>query len=219
MIEGLLRLTPATIRCMKVSNASEHPVTDESCRTATGRALSEWFAFLDSIGGLKKGRRASMMEMWTPGTDSWWATTIYVEYEAHHGVRKKDGLPEGYSICATKSINAEPAKVFATWADPASFAKMFGDNARQELREGAGLSCDAGCKGTYTRIRENKDLRFTWEHPGCTSPMLVDVTFQENKGKTVINVMTSRIQSRAESDGLRIAWSDALSRLKVLAET
>ena len=62
-------------------------------------------------------------------------------------------------------------------------------------------------------------MRFTWEHLGSTAPMTVDVMFQDNKGKTLMNVMTSRIQTREEADGLRDAWAGALSKLKALAET
>ena len=36
--------------------------------------------------------------------------------------------------------------------------------------------------------------------------MRVDVQFQDNNGKCLMNVMTSRIQTRPESDGLRNAW-------------
>ena len=106
----------------------------------------------------------------------------------------------------------------AVWTDPKSFAEMFGDEGTQDLQEGGAVSCKGGCKGEFTRIRPNKDLRFTWEHPGCTAPMTVDVQFQDNKGKTLMNVMTSRIQTRAEADGLRNAWSAAMNRLKALAE-
>lgn len=70
----------------------------------------------------------------------------------------------------------------------------------------------------FARIRPNKDLRFTWEHPGVSAPMTVDVMFQDNKGKTLMNVMTSRIQTRPEADGLRDAWGEALNRLKAIVE-
>lgn len=150
--------------------------------------------------------------------DLWWPTTIYVEYEAHHGIKKKDGLAEGYSICCTKNISASVERVYSVWADSKMFAEMFGDNAKQELVEGGEFSCDGGCKGKFLRIRPDKDLRFTWEHPGATAPMQVDVMFQDNKGKCLMNVMTARIQTRGESDGLRNAWSEALVRLKELAE-
>lgn len=203
---------------MTVENKADFVVDDASCRANTGKTLIEWFAELDAFDGLKKGRRDSVQHINATVKDAWWPTTIYVEYERHHGIVKKDGLAEGYSICATKTISAPIEKTYAIWTDPKGFAEMFGDGGRQDLSEGGSLSCDGGCKGTFSRIRPNKDLRFSWEHPGCSAPMTVDVMFQDNKGKTLMNVMTSRIQTRGEADGLRNAWAAALNRLKQLAE-
>lgn len=205
---------------MLVTNKPDHVVSDEACKAATGRTLQEWFKALDEMDGLKIGRRESVSKIYdSTAKDAWWATTVFVEYERHHGVVKKDGNAEGYSICATKSISAPVEKVYALWTDPAQFAEWYGDNGQEDVKEGGSFSCDAGTKGTFTRVRENKDLRFTWEHPGCSIPMTVDVMFQDNKGKCLMNVMTSRIQTRGETDGLREAWSNALTKLKSLAES
>ncbi|MGE0001802.1 MAG: SRPBCC domain-containing protein [Fimbriimonadaceae bacterium] len=205
---------------MKVTNSPHHPVTDDACKSATGKSLQEWFEEIDSIEGLSKGRRdtANYIQGKIDTKDGWWPTTIYVEYEAHHGVKKKDGFAEGYSICCTKGISAPVEKVYAIWTDPEKFTEMFGNNGRQDVKEGGEIVCDAGCKATFTRVRPDKDLRFTWEHSGCTMPMQVDVMFQDNKGKCLMNVMTSRIQTRGEADGLRAAWAEALSRLKAQSE-
>jgi uncharacterized protein YndB with AHSA1/START domain len=202
---------------MKVTNKSDHPVTDAACKEATGRTFAEWFAELDSFDALKKGRRESVFHVNSFKADAWWPTTIYVEYEKHHGITKKDGLPEGYTICVTKSINAPVEKVYALWH--AHLADWFQDGATQDLNEGGSFTCQGGTKATFTRIRENKDLRMTWEHAGSTAPMTLDVAFQDNKGKTLMNAMTSRVQTRDETDGLRDAWGAALSRLKALAES
>ncbi|MEQ1824108.1 MAG: SRPBCC domain-containing protein [Fimbriimonadaceae bacterium] len=205
---------------MQVINKPDYEINDANCKEATGKTISEWFAELDSFGALEKGRRNSLVHMADALNTQqfWWATTVYVLYEAHKGVVKKDGLGEGYSICVTKTIKAPVEKVYALWTDPTAFADMFGDGGKQDASEGGGISCGGGCKGTFTRVRPNKDLRFTWEHPGCTAPMTVDVMFQDNKGKTLMNVMTSRIQTRAEADGLRDAWSGFLNKLKALSE-
>ncbi|MBI5706944.1 MAG: SRPBCC domain-containing protein [Armatimonadetes bacterium] len=204
---------------MKVENKPDYAIDDASCKAQTGKTLGQWFAELDSMDGLAKGRREAINHMFAQTKDPWWPTTIYVEYEKHHGVVKKDGLQEGYTICCTKSINAPVAKVYGVWTAPGQFGQMFGDNGKQDLKEGGSIRCDAGCKGTFTRIRPEKDLRFTWEHPGCTAPITVDVQFQDNKGKTLMNVMSSRIQTRSEADGLRNAWGEALIRLKAMAES
>ena len=203
---------------MKVVNKPDFPITDAACKKGTGKTLKQWFKELDAMDGLKKGRRACTQHIYTKELGAWWPTTIYVEYEAHHGVTKKDGLAEGYSICVTKSINAPVAKAYKTWTNAAKFKEMFGDGGKQTVKVDGEISCKSGCKGTFTRIRPDKDLRFMWEHKGCTAPMQVDVQFQDNKGKCLMNVMTSRIQTRAESDGLRDAWTEALNRLKAMCE-
>lgn len=201
---------------MQVVNQPDFEINDASCKAATGKTLSEWFAELDSFDGIAKGRRESVNHMFAQTKDAWWPTTIYVEYEAKNGIKKKDGLAEGYTICVTKTISAPVDKVYGTWAG--NFGEMFGDGGSQELSEGGSIQCGAGCKGTFTRIRANKDLRFTWEHSGCSAPMTVDVMFQDNKGKTLMNVMTSRIQTRGEADGLRNAWAGFLTKLKEFSE-
>ncbi|MBL8048468.1 MAG: SRPBCC domain-containing protein [Chthonomonas sp.] len=210
---------------MIVQNTPDLELTDASCQAATGRTPDAWYAYLDGIDGLKLGRRDSIHAMYGEaekalgkGTNdtSWWLTTVYVNYEKRHDIRKKDGLYEGYSICCTKNIAAPPAKTYAAYI--ANFSEIFGDNPKQDVTEGGKISCQGGCEGTFTRIRPDKDLRFTWSHPGCTAPMVVDVQFQDAKGKTMMNVMTSRIQTREEADGLRRAWGEALNRLKPLAE-
>lgn len=204
---------------MKITNQPDHPVTDAECKKATGKTLKQWFKDLDEAGALKLGRRDTVQHIYAVKPDVWWATTIAVEYEGHKKVTKKDGLPEGYTICVTKTIAAPVAAVYKAWIDPKKFAEMFGDGGKQAVKDGGELVCKGGCKGTFTRVRADKDLRFTWEHPGCTAPMQVDVQFQDAKGKCLMNVMTSRIQTRSESDGLRNAWSEALSRLKAICET
>ncbi len=205
---------------MQVINRADHVVDDATCKADTGKTLSEWFTVLDAFEGLKKGRRESIWHIMEVSKlkDVWWPTTIYVEYERHHGIVKKDGLGEGYTICVTKTISAPVDKTFAIWTNPQKFSEFFGDNGKQDLQEGGSIACAGGCKGTFTRIRPDKDLRFTWEHPGSVAPMTVDVQFQDVKGKTLMNAMTSRIQTRDEADGLRNSWAEALSRLKVLAE-
>jgi len=209
---------------MKITNEPDFPITDADCLKATGRDLAGWFAFLDGIDGIKIGRRESTTQMLDGsnlGRDAeavWWVTTVYVEYEKARDVKKKDGLYEGYMICCTKNINAPVDRVYSTWTDPKGFAEVFEDGGTQSAEEGGKITCSAGCEAVFTRVRPNKDLRFSWRHPGATSEMQVDVQFQDNKGKCMMNVMTSRIQTRGEADGLRRAWGDALTRLKKLAE-
>ena len=204
---------------MKSTLKSDHPVTNEAAKAATGKTLDQWFAALDKIDGLKQGRRAVNSHLYEQKVDLWWCATIAVEYEKHHDVRKKDGLFEGYFVCATKTIAAPPSEVFAAWSSGSELSKWFGGTTKAEVKEGGAYENKDGDRGKFLRVRENKDIRMTFENKSLSAPTLVDVQFQDKgKGKTGLLVNHTRIQTRPEADGLRAAWAGALDQLKSVCE-
>jgi hypothetical protein len=62
--------------------------------------------------------------------DAWWATTLIVEYEKARGAVEKDGLVKGYNICVTKSVSAQPAKVYE------GLLGWLSDSFEADLRDG-----------------------------------------------------------------------------------
>ena len=204
---------------MKYKLESDHPVTNEAALSATGKTLDQWFAELDRRDGLKKGRRAVNNHLYEQKLDPWWCTTIAIEYEKHYDARKKDGLYEGYFICSTKTINASVEEVFAAWSDSRMLSRWFGEATRADAKDGGIYKNEDGDRGTFLRVRENKDIRLTFENPAFSAPSQVDVQFQDKgKGKTGVLVNHTRIQARAEADGLRASWAEALDKLKALCE-
>jgi uncharacterized protein YndB with AHSA1/START domain len=204
---------------MKYKLQSDHPVSNEAAKAATGKTLDQWFAELDKLDGLKLGRRAINNQLYERKLDPWWCTTIAVEYEKHHDARKKDGLYEGYFICSTKTIAAPVADVFAAWSSGEMLSKWFGASTRGEAKDGGTYENKDGDKGAFLRVRKNKDIRLTLENPAFSAPIQIDAQFQDKgKGKTGLMVNLTRIQTRAEADGLRAAWAEALDRLKAVCE-
>ncbi len=53
----------------------------------------------------------------------------------------------------------------------------------------------------------------------CADPEPVEVKFQPSGAKTIVMVTIDRLQTRAEADGYRKAWGEALERLKSVLET
>lgn len=183
---------------MNVELRPDFPVTDEACREATGKDFATWSAEMAARPELANKRRDAIQYIAdqvgrSPG-EYWWCTTIWVEHEARIGKVQKDGRPEGYNICNTKSVKAPIADVMA-----AVLAVIPAER--------------------IVRVRENKDIRATWQTEGCEHPSEIDATFVESGGKVAINVMVNRIQSRAESDGLRRAWSAKLAEIKSALES
>jgi uncharacterized protein YndB with AHSA1/START domain len=205
---------------MKHTFKSEHPVTNEAAKAATGKTLDQWFKELDKADGLKLGRREINNRLYEQKIDPWWCATIAVEYEKHHDVRKKDGLFEGYFVCATKTIAAPPADVFKAWSTGTELSKWFGGGTKADVKDGGSFENKDGDNGTFLRVRQNKDIRMTFENAELSAPTQVDVQFQDKgKGKTGLLVNHTRIQSRAEADGLRAAWAQALDQLKATCES
>lgn len=204
---------------MKYRLESAHPVGDAAAKAATGKTLAQWYSALDGLGGRKLGRAAVNKYLLGQKVDLWWCTTIAVEYERHLDVRKKDGRHEGYFVCVTKTIAAPLATVFAAWVDGRQLSRWFGDETKAEAREGGRYANADGDQGSFLRVRRDKDLRLTFENPAFSAPTLVDVQFQDKgKGRTGVTLNHTRIQTRAEADGLRKAWADALDRLQALGE-
>ena len=73
---------------MHVDYTPDFPVTDDSCRAATGRTFAEWGAYIEAAGMAEK-RRDAIQAVYNEtgrGKDVWWPTTIWVEFERARGV-------------------------------------------------------------------------------------------------------------------------------------
>lgn len=200
---------------MKIELKSDFPITEEACKEATGRTISEWIQALSEQGGSLKGRREAISWMQNSNTakDVWWATTIWVEKERRDGTVKKDGLAEGFNVCATKMVAAPVDKVFAAFATPGPAAWFDGT-----IESDHSLTSAQGHSAKASRVRQDKDLRYVWQTKGIDSSTELDVMFAEKNGKTGITLSHSRIQTREEADGVRAAWGEALNKLKAKLE-
>ena len=204
---------------MKIIVKTTNPFTEESAKATTGRTLAEWYDYLDGWGAKEKGRRATGDHLYhDQKLGEWWGPTITVEYEAARGMREKDGRLRGYNICVTKTINAPVEKVYAAWASAGELDRWFGEGNKAQVSESGSFENADGNRGVYKRVRENKDLRILWEDPCCTAGSVADVSVAPKGEKTYLLVNHDRIQTRAEADGLREAWGEALDRLKKLLE-
>ena len=180
---------------MDVELRPDFPVTDEACREATGKGFGEWSSVLSAMPEIDGKRREAINWLWDQvgrsSTQAWWGTTIYVEHERRLGRVQKDGRPEGYNICVTKSVTAPAEGVL--------------DAIVRELP-------------ADVRVRPAKDAKGSWQTPGAPVPVGVEATVKDAAGKVAVNVMFKRISTRGEADGLRRAWGAKLDEIKRAVE-
>jgi uncharacterized protein YndB with AHSA1/START domain len=204
---------------MKIERKADHAVSEAACKTATGKTLAEWFKVLDQHGGVPLGRRT--LSKWLEHereVELWWATTIVNEYEIARGDLARDGKPKGYMICPTKSIKASPKDCYAAFATAKALDAWFGPKHDVDLREGGHWRNGDGNRATIRKVNAGKNIRAVFEDAGLTVPLPVEIKFEPNGKNCTVMIAIDRLQGRAEADGYRRAWSEALQRLKAVIE-
>jgi uncharacterized protein YndB with AHSA1/START domain len=206
---------------MKIELRSDKTIDDATCKADTGKTLAEWFQLMDAHGGLAKGRRelGNRLLQEIHQVEPWWATTLNIEYETRHGAMEKDGRAKGYMICATRSIKATPDACYALFRDSQSLDKWLGPKHEYALAEGATLANADGNRATVKKFTPGKTIRLEWTQPDAAPGTPVEVKFQPAGAKTTVMVLHDRLQTRADADGMRRAWGEALDRLKKSLES
>jgi uncharacterized protein YndB with AHSA1/START domain len=204
---------------MKVERKPDHAVSEDSCKAATGKSLSEWFGLIDARGGVSLGRRDIGQWLFAEmKVDPWWSATINCEYEIARGQLEKDGKARGYTICATKTIKANANACYVPFSSAAQLDRWFGSGHNLDLGDGGKLANADGNRATVKKANPGKTIRLTWEDVDLTMPTPVEIKFAPAGAKTTVMVTIDRLQTRAEADGYRRAWGKALDRLKALVE-
>ncbi len=207
---------------MKVERKADHAVGDASCKAATGKTLDQWFKQLDKEGGAAIGRRQighSLLR--AHKIDPWWASTITNEYEIARGALARDGKPRGYTICATKSIKADAKTCYRAFATAAALDEWFGPGHDVKMSDGGHWRNADSNSASIRKVAAGKSIRMIAEDAGLTLPSPVEIKFSsvdQGAAKCTVMVTIDRLQTRAEADGYRRAWGEALERLKATLE-
>jgi uncharacterized protein YndB with AHSA1/START domain len=204
---------------MKVERKADHAVTEASCKEATGKTIADWFKALDKRGGIELGRRE--LSKWLEnehGLTTWWAATVTHEYEIARGDLAKDGKPKGFMICPTKSIKASPKDCYAAFANAKALDTWFGSKHDVDMRDGGHWRNGDGNRATIKKVNVGKNIRMIAEDPGLTLATPVEIKFTPNGKNCTVMIAIERLQTRAEADGYRRAWGEALERLKAFIE-
>lgn len=202
---------------MRIELRPDHAI--DTAVAATGKSLSQWFAEIDAWGGAALGRR-DIGQRLLDGykLDPWWIATLNIEYEAVKGIVEKDGRAKGYTICATKSLKAAPDACYDAFASAAALDRWLGPGHALEFRDGGALRNGDGNQALIRKLSPAKTIKLVWQQPDAAPDTPVEVKFAPAGAKTTVMVTHERLQNRADADGLRRAWGEALERLKAVIE-
>ncbi|MFE2446389.1 SRPBCC domain-containing protein [Streptomyces melanosporofaciens] len=98
---------------------------------------------------------------------------------------------------------AEPARVFAAWADPAAKARWFGSGGTHELDFRAG-----GRESTRGRTPDGKDLAFASVYHDIVPDQRIVYSSTLTADDTLATVSMTTIELTAEGEGTRLTLTE-----------
>jgi len=204
--QHLRRVTPAVPA--PATRTSAGGLSDERCRSATGRSLADWYGLLDAFDALSRGHTAAARHLREDhGVAPWYSQGITVAYERARGARAPNQKASGlFAVAVTRIVPASQDEALAAIADRAR---------RRAWLAGADLSL---ARALEAGLRERG---FTHRRSGTAhllyrsgrSRVAIDVDALPD-GRSRVAVTSGRLESPAAVAGAREAWRTALDGLK-----
>jgi uncharacterized protein YndB with AHSA1/START domain len=179
----------------KAADSRQLAVGDEAVKKATGKTWDQWIAVLDKAGCRTMNHKQIVAVVGGKcRAGGWWQQMVTVGYEQAAGLRAKHQKVGGYSVSASRTIDAPVSRVFEAFGDAKRRAAWLG-KARLEIR----------------RATPNKSMRVTW----LSDSTHVDVNFYaRGAGRSMVAVQHEKLPDDKSAAKMKAHWGKALDRLK-----
>ena len=155
---------------MKCTLKSDHPVTNEAAKAATGKTLDQWFANWTSRTDSNRAGAPTTTTCTSKKSTSGGAPPLPSNTNGTMTFARRTDCLRATSSARQKLSRAPPAEVFKAWSSAAELSKWFGAGTKAEVKDGGTYQNKDGDKGKFLRVRQNKDIRMTFENPAFSSP-------------------------------------------------
>ena len=178
--------------------AARGSTSDEAILARTGRARQDWFALLEAWGGADRPHPEIARWLATEhGVDGWWSQEITVDYERAIGRRKVGQHADGFSVTATKTIDAPVERLFAAFVDESIRAAWL---AGVELRE--------------RTARAHRSARFDVDG----GPTRLVAGFEAKGSRSLVALAHERIPDEAAAARWKAFWRERLADVQRLLQ-
>jgi hypothetical protein len=171
-------------------------MADATVKAKTGKDWASWFSTLDRAGAAKLDHK-SIAKLLHEKHDvpGWWSQTVTVEYERARGLRQAHQTADGFTVSASKTLNANLAAAYAATAIAANRKAWFP-------------------AGTFKISSQTQDkyINGAWNDAAR-----INIGFySKGENKAQIAVQISKLTSEADVERERTEWKAALAKLQLL---
>ncbi len=194
---------PARSKPRTAPKAPAPAISDAAVRKATGRAWDEWFAILDAFDVKKHGHKAAAAHLHAKKAGDWWAQMIVVTYERARGLRVKHQTARGYSVSASRVINAPLAEAFDAVTNRKRRAAWL---PRLNLKPG--------------KATPRKYARFAVISGDEETSSSLEINFYDKgAARCQVTIQHSKLRTAQDVKRMKTTWSEAVDRLRSTLES
>jgi uncharacterized protein YndB with AHSA1/START domain len=173
----------------------EPSISDEAVRAKTGKDWGEWFAILDTAGGMEMDHKAIvayLAERYDVG--GWWQQMITNTYEVGRGRRQVHEMPGGFEISRSKTLAVPIGRLYNAWDDAGRIEDWLGDPVGEVRETTPGKSIWIEWPDGYSRV----NVRF----------------YEKDPEKSQVTVQHTKLADAGEAEAMKRYWSGKLNDLK-----
>ncbi len=194
---------------------SRKPVSDEAVQKSTGKTLNEWFLLLDKHNA--KDWSHKQIADWLINENhiknGWWAQTVTVEYELHHGKRVVGQTKDaGFQIGVQKTIPINAAVLWDILTSGHGLSLWLGKDASLTL-EKAGKASSVDWTGEVRSIDPEKKLRLRLQQPNRPASTLQLYFMPSGDEKTSLRFHHEKLQDQEDRATMKLHWQQALNSI------
>lgn len=179
-------------------SAPQHAgVSDAAVLRATGKPWSHWLSVLDRFDVFTHGHKLAALHLHEKhNVPNWWSQMIVVGYEHARGLRAPNQKTDGFSVSASRVIDAPPAHVFSLFTDAARRARWLPEPV------------------VVHRATPHKSLRMTWTDQKKSISVNI---YPRPDDRCSVQIQHDKLPGAAAAKRLKMLWADRIEALRDLA--
>lgn len=193
-------------------------IHNETYKQKTGKSLTEWIEELDSHQAVDWAHKQVVAHLVDQHKlDDWWAQTITVEYEKHHGKRiLGETQGAGFEVGAQRTFPVDATELWELLVSPAGTALWLGDSIEIPLEKGQTFSANS----SHYELRSLKDgekLRVRKTSPN-ESASTIQLYVTPKKSKATLLIHHEKLQGASARAAMKTHWQEVLDKIQSYIE-
>jgi uncharacterized protein YndB with AHSA1/START domain len=189
-------------------------IHNETYKQKTGKLLTEWIEELDSHQATDWSHKQLVTHLVDKhNLEEWWAQTIVVEYEKHHGKRVLGETQDaGFEVGIQRTFPIDATELWELLVSPEGTDVWLGEGVEIPLVKGQVFSA-AGSTYEIRSLKDGEKLRLRKSSTGH-SATTIQLYVTPKKEKSALLIHHEKLQDQSARNEMKTHWQSVLDKLQ-----